>query len=111
MFLSVVNESRIRPFKFWNQGIHQGMSYNSELYVLFQSYSLEEELKACTAGYQQTEKGLKVCITVSQTHYSLWLSLQSLSAAIEASSLSAIATLTNPLLNRPADSLNLPIYA
>ncbi|WP_432810812.1 hypothetical protein [Pantanalinema sp. GBBB05] len=54
------------------------MYYNNELYTYFQTYPLAERLKAYTIACEQTERGVGVCITVSKTHYSVWLNLRSL---------------------------------
>ncbi|XGV98708.1 MAG: hypothetical protein ACAF41_07160 [Leptolyngbya sp. BL-A-14] len=64
-------------FKYWNDGIKQGMRYGSELYTHAQSYSASERLKAYDAAYGHIAQGSTVCITVSKTHYSLWLCLRS----------------------------------
>jgi hypothetical protein len=72
----IIDESLIHPFKFWDQGIHAGMRYSNELYTLFQSYPIQERLKACAIACEHTEKGINVCITASKTTYSVWLSLR-----------------------------------
>lgn len=77
---SVISESLVNQFKYWDQTIRQGMYYNNELYTYFQKYTLAERLKAYTIAGEQTEQGLGVCITVSKTHYSIWLNLRSLSS-------------------------------
>lgn len=76
---SVVNEDLVHPFKYWNEKIQQGIRYNNELYALFQSYSIDERLRAYGIAYEHAEQGTHVCITVSKTRYSIWLSLRSLS--------------------------------
>ncbi|PSB27256.1 hypothetical protein [Stenomitos frigidus] len=77
----VINESQVRPFKYWQEGIQQGIRYNNDLYAHFQSYSKTERLKAYDIASEQAQKGVSVCMTVSKTHYTIWLSLRSLSHA------------------------------
>lgn len=79
----VLDERLVSLFKYWNQGIHQGMRHNSELYTLFQTFPVDERLRAYAVGYEQTERGTDVCITVSKTTYCVWLNLRSLSHAAE----------------------------
>lgn len=81
---SVTNESLIQQFKYWHQGIRQGMQYNNELYMLWQSYSAQERLTAYAEAYKHTEAGAIVCITVTGKKYCVWLSLRSPSATTEA---------------------------
>jgi hypothetical protein len=72
----IIDESLVHLFKFWDQGIHSGMRYNNELYALFQSYPIQERLKACAIACEHTEKGVNVCVTASKTTYSVWLNLR-----------------------------------
>jgi hypothetical protein len=75
----VVNEALVHPFKYWNEKIQQGIRYNNELYALFQTYSIDERLRAYEMAYEHAEQGAHVCITVSKTRYSIWLNLRFLS--------------------------------
>lgn len=79
----VIDESLVSHFKYWKEGIRQGIRFNNELYSYSQSYSVNERLKAYEMAYQQTEQGVAVCITVSKSHYTIWLSLRSLSQATD----------------------------
>jgi len=74
----VVNETQVTPFKYWNEGIQEGISCNNELYTHFHAYSIYDRLKAYDVAYEQNDRGIDVCITVSKTHYIIWLSLRSL---------------------------------
>ncbi|NJL55876.1 hypothetical protein HC928_12300 [bacterium] len=82
-FPSVVNEVLIYKFTYWNQSLKTGMRYGNELYTLFQSYSIEDRLKANDVAYEHISKGIQVCITVSKTHYTIWLNLRSLNIPLE----------------------------
>jgi len=73
----VVNETLVYPFKYWNEGIQRGIRYSNEIYAYMQSYPVSERLKAYEMAYEQAEQGATVCITVSKTHYSVWLNLRS----------------------------------
>lgn len=75
----VLDESLVHRFKYWNEGVQQGISHRNELYAHLQSYSANERLKAYETAYKQAEEGYIVCITVSKTNYSVWLNLRSLS--------------------------------
>lgn len=77
---SVISEGLVNQFKYWDQTIQRGMYHNNELYTYIQSYSLAERLKAYAIACEQTERGVRVCITVSKTHYSVWLNLRSLTS-------------------------------
>jgi len=81
---SVTNESLIHQFKYWHQGIRQGMHYNDELYMLWQSYPVQERLSAYAEAYKHTEAGAIVCITASGKKYCVWLSLRSPSVVTDA---------------------------
>jgi hypothetical protein len=74
----VVDEGSIHRFSYWNQKIHHGMRHKNELYMLYQSYTSQERLKAYADAYEQAEQGEKVCITVSKARYCVWLDLRSL---------------------------------
>lgn len=76
----VVNEELTLSFKYWDQGIKKGLRHNNELYTHFYSFSVRERLKAYEIAYEQAKGGVGVCITVSKTQYSIWVSLRSLSS-------------------------------
>jgi hypothetical protein len=80
---SVINESLVHRFKYWEEGIHQGIRYNNELYASIQSYPTTERLKAYETAYEQARQGHSVCITVSKAHYEVWLNLRSLNRAAQ----------------------------
>ncbi|WP_431659460.1 hypothetical protein [Pantanalinema rosaneae] len=82
---SVISEGLVNQFKYWHQTIQRGMYYNNDLYTYFQSYPLAERLKAYAMACEHTERRIGVCITVSKTHYSVWLNLRSLSSPISES--------------------------
>ncbi len=73
----VINEEQVSPFTYWREGIQKGICYNQELYAHFQTYSVYDRLKAYDIAYEQSSQGMAVCITVSKTHYKIWLSLRS----------------------------------
>ncbi|MBW4520799.1 MAG: hypothetical protein KME16_13985 [Scytolyngbya sp. HA4215-MV1] len=71
----VVDANLTHQFKYWNNGVQQGMRYNHELFTHHHSYAPEERLKAYAAGFELTDLGRKVCITVSAKGYSVWCDL------------------------------------
>ncbi len=81
----VLDECLVNRFKYWKEGIQQGMCHNGELYTLLQEFSADERLRAYAMAYEQTEKGVEVCITVSKKSYCVWLRLRSLSHLTESS--------------------------
>lgn len=76
---TIVNESLVHQFRYWENHIKVGMRYRDELYILLQSYPIAKRLKACDLGCEYQRRGVDVCITVSKTTYSIWLNLKSLS--------------------------------
>lgn len=75
----LIKEDLAQPFSYWDQDICKGLNYNNELYTHFHSYPLTERLQAYEIANEKAEQGCKVCITVSQYQYTVWLSLRSLS--------------------------------
>ncbi len=82
---SVIDESLIRPFKYWREGIHQGGIYNNEIYICLRSFSTEERLKAYETAFEHTDKNATVCISVSPQGYTVWLGLRSLNSVVNQS--------------------------
>ncbi|WP_088889022.1 hypothetical protein [Leptolyngbya ohadii] len=81
---SIVSESLIRRFVYWDQQPQVGMHYGIELYTRLKSYPINQRLRAYDAAHSCADKNLNTCITVSSTEYTVWLSLRSLSANPEA---------------------------
>lgn len=73
----VINESMVYLFNYWHEGICKGIRCGNELYAFLQSYPLHDRMKAYEIAYGKIEQGVMACITVSKTHYSIWLSLRS----------------------------------
>jgi hypothetical protein len=78
MLPSIVSETLVHQFTYWNQEIQRGICCNNELYTHLQSYTLTERQKAYALGLEQAERGQRVCISVSKTSYTVWLGLRSL---------------------------------
>ncbi|MFQ4137898.1 hypothetical protein PGN35_016400 [Nodosilinea sp. PGN35] len=79
----VVNESLIRPFKYWHNGVQEGGIYNNELYTRFRSFSLADRLKAYEMAFEQAKQGVAVCISASAQDYTVWLRLRPLTSAAQ----------------------------
>lgn len=73
----VVNESLIRRFKYWREGVQEGVMYNNELYTHFRSFSQTDRLKAYEIAFEQAKQGIAVCISASAEDYTVWLGLRS----------------------------------
>ncbi len=73
----IVLETLVSPFKFWNEGIHHGMLYRKDFYEQFHQFAATERMAAYAKANEASNSGLKVCITVSQTHYTVWVEMRS----------------------------------
>ncbi len=73
----IVLETLVSPFKFWNEGIHQGMLYRNDFYEHFHQFAATERIAAYAKAIEVGNSGGKVCITVSQTHYTIWVEMRS----------------------------------
>ncbi len=80
----VVDESFITRFNYWDQGIREGMTLSNDLYTCFQCFTSALRFKAYDVGYSFAEKGIAVCISVSDMGYCVWLNLRSLSTEMGA---------------------------
>lgn len=72
----LTHESLVQPFKYWDDGLHDGIFYQRDLYGKGNCYSLAERDQAFDGAAQHTALGLHVCITVSDQGYTLWVSLR-----------------------------------
>ncbi|MGB3139096.1 MAG: hypothetical protein WBG38_10840 [Nodosilinea sp.] len=73
----LVVEDLVSAFKFWNKGIHEGIFYRNDFYVSRYRAALSDRLKAYHCATQESVKGFKVCVTVSKTHYTVWVDMRS----------------------------------
>jgi hypothetical protein len=73
----IVVETLISPFKFWHEGIHQGMLYRNDFYEQVHQFAIAERMQAYAKALKISNGGFKVCITVSKTHYTVWVELRS----------------------------------
>ncbi len=89
MLPSIISEKSIQQFKYWAQGVQQGMRYGNQLYVLHRSYAISDRLSAYSLGCQLSEQRIKVCLTVSDHGYAVWVELRSPATS------SAVDTLSN----------------
>lgn len=72
----IVVEDLISAFKFWNKGIHEGMLYRNDFYVSQYQVALADRAKAYERATQESNKGFKVCVTVSKAHYTVWVEMR-----------------------------------
>lgn len=73
----IVVENLIAPFKFWREGIHEGMLYRNDFYVVLERFASAERTQAHAKATEESNRGFKVCITVSKTHYTVWVEMRS----------------------------------
>ena len=85
MFPQVVSDSSVNHFKFWHDGIHEGMRLGGRLYGHVRSYGMTERLQAYELACDLSQKALDVCVTCAEVGprmgYGVWVSLQSLQQA------------------------------
>lgn len=76
----VLNEKSVHRFKYWNQGIQQGMRYDHQFYRLSRTFAIEDRLTAYNLAGELSDNGIITCVTCSPQEYSVWVNLQSLMA-------------------------------
>ena len=95
----VICEKLATLFKFWSDGkVHTGMNYRNELFQPLRSAKSQGRQQIYDAGWALSEEGVQVVITVSDSQYTLWASLRSLSStedAVSANSLEPSDELAN----------------
>lgn len=72
----VTKEDLVSRFRYWHGSVQEGMYFNHDLYTYFQSFSAAHRLNAYAVAYEQVEQGNIVCITASETQYTVWLCLR-----------------------------------
>ncbi len=72
----LTHESLVQPFKYWDEGLHDGIFYQGDLYGKTDCYALTDRDQAFDMAAQHTILGKSVCITLSDQHYTLWVSLR-----------------------------------
>lgn len=75
--LVVTKENLIFRFNYWCNGIREGMTYQNELYVCLAKYDVKDRMVAYAKAYERAEEGAVICISVSDTAYTLWANLRS----------------------------------
>ncbi len=77
MLPSVIPEKLIRRFFFYlDQEIQEGMLCRNGLYKLVEAFDVEERLKAYALAMKLASQADEVTITVSLSHYKVWLNLR-----------------------------------
>jgi hypothetical protein len=77
MLPTVIPESLITPFKYWLEGVQEGMYHNNDLFTLVRVYDLDKRDQVYLYACELADDGIQVCITVSQLRYCLWQNLKS----------------------------------
>lgn len=78
MLPEIVDEAKIRSFKFWfGDRIQEGMNYQDELFYRLHTADLEYRAKLFHMACRLSQRGARLMLTVSTQSCSLWVSLRS----------------------------------
>ncbi|MEB3355773.1 MAG: hypothetical protein VKK04_03445 [Synechococcales bacterium] len=78
MLPMLVDESLIRRFKYWHDGIRDAMIFRSQIYICCDSYPVTERVDAFEIAALFSSRKYPACITVSDAHYIVWRNVRSL---------------------------------
>lgn len=73
----VIPETLITPFKYWTEGIQEGMYHDNDLFTLVKVYGPDRRTQAYEDACQLADNDIQICITVSDLRYCLWQNLKS----------------------------------
>lgn len=74
----LIKENLVQPFKYWNEGIKEGMvNHQGELYSYVGSYPSNRRAQAYELGCEMAQKGMDICLTCSTSGYKVWMKLKS----------------------------------
>ena len=79
----VIPEILITPFKYWLEGVQEGMYHSNELFTLVKVYGSDKRTQAyedacqLADACQLTDNEVQICVTVSELQYCLWQNLKS----------------------------------
>lgn len=77
MLPRVIQESQVRPFKFWfNESLQDGIHYQKELYYRLHTCDSGSRGKLYQVACRLARNGADVLITVAATDCSLWANLR-----------------------------------
>lgn len=74
----VLSESTVQPFKYWDDGIVEGMSHKTGLYSQHSVHDVTKRLQVYELACQMAEKGIPTCVTCSDSRYAIWVRLQAI---------------------------------
>lgn len=77
MLPTVIPETLIAPFKYWLEGVQEGMYHDNELFMLVKVYGPDKRDQAYLDACELADKDIPVCITASKLRYCLWQNLKS----------------------------------
>ena len=80
MISPILKENTVSVFSYWSDGIQQGMRYQGELYALLESFPCVERSQAYQKACHWCDRGLKICITRTESDYRVWVNLKHLTA-------------------------------
>jgi len=73
----VTNEAMVNLFKYWSDGMRDGMRHDNRLYGCHRVYQSCQRLQAYNLACCLSEQGCDVCLTVSAQGYKVWVDLRS----------------------------------
>lgn len=80
MMPPILKENTVNLFSYWSNGIQQGMRYEGELYGLLESFPFVGRSQAYQKACHLCDRGVKTCITRSESSYRVWVNLKHLAA-------------------------------
>jgi hypothetical protein len=75
MFPLLLNEEVVQVFKYWHDGIRDGMRYRNRIYGKVRCYPIEQNLKAYDFANAIAQADILCCITCGREHYTIWVCL------------------------------------
>lgn len=77
MSIHIAQEQSIQSFRFYFEGkVHQGMSYENQLYKLVKTLSSNNDLEAYRIGQSLSLAKHQIVVTVSQKRAQIWVDLK-----------------------------------
>lgn len=78
MLPTVLSEDSVHFFKYWHNGISEGMRSVNGLYAQYRVYASHYRLQAYEQACHLASQGISTCITCSGEGYRVWVNLQAL---------------------------------
>lgn len=88
MLTPLISSQFVSPFKFWHEGrIQTGMLFRNELFQSVAEFAVTQRQKAFELAWQlsQQQDDDAIVMTVSATHYCVWIKIRSCDRALACS--------------------------